>query len=144
MAVIAFYNRTGKEEIAEFKGLAQTNPYLALVITSGLFSLAGMPLLAGFVTKFILFQSVVSAGYLWLVVVALVASTVSLYYYLQVIKQMYLYQPEDDGNGSNERWSLTVTGYLSTGILFVGVVWVGVYATPFYEFADKAIAPLFT
>ena len=57
---------------------------------------------------------------------------------------MYLYQPEDDGNGSNERWSLTVTGYLSTGILFVGVVWVGVYATPFYEFADKAIAPLFT
>ena len=132
MAVIAFYNRTGKEEIAQFKGLAQTNPYLALVITSGLFSLAGMPLLAGFVTKFILFQSVVSAGYLWLVVVALVASTVSLYYYLQVIKQMYLYQPEDDGNGSNERWSLTVTGYLSTGILFLGIVWVGVYACLLY------------
>jgi len=144
MAIIAFYNRTGKERIEDFKGLAQTNPYLALVITSGLFSLAGMPLFAGFVTKFILFQSVVSAGYLWLVVVALVASTVSLYYYLQVIKQMYLYQPEDDGNGSNERWNLTLTGYLSTGILFVGVVWVGVYATPFYEFADKAIAPLFT
>lgn len=143
MAIIAFYNRTGKEEINQFKGLAQTNPYLALVITSGLFSLAGMPLLAGFVTKFILFQSVVSAGYLWLVIVALVASTVSLYYYLQVIKQMYLYQPEDDGNGSSHRWNLTVTGYLSTGILFIGVVWVGVYATPFYEFADKAIAPLF-
>jgi NADH-quinone oxidoreductase subunit N len=141
MAIIAFYNQTGKEEIADFRGLAQTNPYLALVITSGLFSLAGMPLLAGFLTKFILFQAVVSQGYTWLVVIALVASTVSLYYYLQVIKQMYLYQPEA---GASERWRLTPTGYLATGALLFGVVWVGVYATPFYTVADRAIAPLFS
>ncbi len=141
MAIIAFYNQTGKEEISDFRGLAQTNPYLALVITSGLFSLAGMPLLAGFLTKFILFQAVVSEGYTWLVVIALVASTVSLYYYLQVIKQMYLYQPEP---GESERWRLTPTGYLATGALLFGVVWVGVYATPFYTVADRAIAPLFS
>ena len=141
MAIIAFYNQTGKEEISDFRGLAQTNPYLALVITSGLFSLAGMPLLAGFLTKFILFQAVVSEGYTWLVVIALVASTVSLYYYLQVIKQMYLYQPE---SGESARWRLTPTGYLATGTLLVGVVWVGVYATPFYTVADRAIAPLFS
>ena len=141
MAIIAFYNQTGKEEITDFRGLAHTNPYLALVITSGLFSLAGMPLLAGFLTKFILFQAVVSEGYTWLVVIALVASTVSLYYYLQVIKQMYLYQPE---SGESARWRLTPTGYLATGTLLVGVVWVGVYATPFYTVADRAIAPLFS
>ncbi len=141
MAVVAFYNRTSKEGISDFRGLAQTNPYLALVITAGLFSLAGMPLLAGFLTKFILFQAVVTGGYTWLVVVALTASTVSLYYYLQVIKQMYLYQPEA---GSEERWRLTPTGYLTTGALLVGVVWVGVYATPFYTVADRAIAPLFS
>ncbi len=139
MAVVAFYNRTGTEEIADFRGLAQTNPYLALVITVGLFSLAGMPLLAGFLTKFILFQSVVSAGFTWLVVIALVASTVSLYYYLQVIRHMYLYEPE----GDTSRWRLTPTGYLATGALFIGVVWVGIYATPFYTVADRAIAPLF-
>jgi NADH-quinone oxidoreductase subunit N len=141
MAIIAFYNQTGKEQIVDFRGLAQTNPYLALVITSGLFSLAGMPLLAGFLTKFILFQAVVSEGYTWLVLIALVASTISLYYYLQVIKQMYLYQPE---GGETERWRLTPTGYLATGALLVGVVWVGVYATPFYAAADRAIAPLFS
>ena len=141
MAVVAFYNRTSKEGISDFRGLAQTNPYLALVITAGLFSLAGMPLLAGFLTKFILFQAVVTGGYTWLVVVALTASTVSLYYYLQVIKQMYLYQPEA---GSEGRWRLTPTGYLTTGALLVGVVWVGVYATPFYTVADRAIAPLFS
>lgn len=139
MAVVAFYNRTGTEEIADFRGLAQTNPYLALVITVGLFSLAGMPLLAGFLTKFILFQAVVSAGFTWLVVIALVASTVSLYYYLQVIRHMYLYEPE----GDTSRWRLTPTGYLATGALFIGVVWVGIYATPFYTVADRAIAPLF-
>ncbi len=140
MGVIAFYNRTGREEIVAFRGLAQTNPYLALVITAGLFSLAGMPLLAGFLTKFILFQSVVSGGYTWLVVTALLASTVSLYYYLQVIRQMYMYQPEGDAS----RWRLSPTGYLATGAMLVGVVWVGVYAAPFYTAADRAIAPLFT
>ena len=139
VAVIHFFNRTGKEQIVDFKGLAQTNPYLALVMTAGLFSLAGMPLLVGFFTKFILFQSVVEADFLWLVVVAVVASTVSLFYYLQVIKQMYLYQP--DGNPA--RWRLTPTGYLATGVLLAAVVVLGVWGTPLYQVADHAAAALF-
>ncbi|TAK78847.1 MAG: NADH-quinone oxidoreductase subunit N [Dehalococcoidia bacterium] len=139
IAVIHFYNRTGKEEISDFKGLAQTNPYLALVITAGLFSLAGMPLLVGFFTKFMLFQSVVEADFLWLVVVAVVGSTVSLFYYLQVIKQMYLYQPDGDA----ARWRLTPTGYLSTGLLLVAVVVLGIWGTPLYQVADHAAAALF-
>jgi NADH-quinone oxidoreductase subunit N len=138
MAVIAFFNQTGKEQIVDFKGLAQTNPYLALVITAGLFSLAGMPLLAGFFTKYVLFQSAVEGGFLWLVVVAVIASTVSLFYYLQVIKQMYLYEPAEAG-----RWRLSPTGYLSTGALFVGVVFIGIYGTPLYVVADRASAALF-
>ena len=139
IAVIHFYNRTGKEQITDLKGLAQTNPYLALVMTAGLFSLAGMPLLVGFFTKFILFQSVVEADFLWLVVVAVVASTISLYYYLQVIKQMYLYQPD----GDPARWRLTPTGYLSTGLLLAAVVILGIWGTPLYEVADHAAAALF-
>ncbi|TAJ19546.1 MAG: NADH-quinone oxidoreductase subunit N [Dehalococcoidia bacterium] len=139
IAVIHFYNRTGKEQISDFKGLAQTNPYLALVMTAGLFSLAGMPLLVGFFTKFILFQSVVEADFLWLVVVAVVASTISLFYYLQVIKQMYLYQPD----GDPARWRLTPTGYLTTGVLLAAVVVLGVWGTPLYEVADHAAAALF-
>ena len=137
-AVTHFYNQTGKEEISDFKGLAQTNPYLALVITAGLFSLAGMPLLAGFFTKFILFQAVASSGYLWLVVIGVVASTVSLYYYLQVIKQLYLYEPATPG-----RWRISATGYGVTGILFVAMVVVGLWGAPLYEAADAAAKALF-
>ena len=139
IAIIHFYNRTGKEEISDFKGLSRTNPYLALVITAGLFSLAGMPLLAGFFTKFILFQAVVSGGFLWLVVVAVVGSTVSLFYYLQVIRQMYIYEPE----GDTTRWSISATGYLTTGVLFALMVIVGIYGAPLYTLADRAAFALF-
>ncbi|MQC17432.1 MAG: NADH-quinone oxidoreductase subunit N, partial [Chloroflexi bacterium] len=122
MAITHFYNKTGKEEISDFRGLAETNPYLALVLTAGLFSLAGMPLLAGFFTKFILFQAVASADYLWLVVIGVVASTVSLYYYLQVIKQMYLYEPTDSA-----RWRMSPSGYVVTAGLFVAMVVLGLW-----------------
>ncbi len=138
-AVIHFYNRTGKEEITDFRGLSRTNPYLALVITAGLFSLAGMPLLAGFFTKFILFQAVVSGGLLWLVIVAVVGSTVSLFYYLQVIRQMYIYEPE----GDTTKWSISPTGYLTTFVLFALMVIVGIYGTPLYVVADRAAFALF-
>src|SRR5690606_19951330 len=127
-----FYNRTGGEMIVDFKGLAQSNPFLALVITAGLFSLGGMPLLAGFLTKFILFQAVVEEGLLWLVIVAVTMSTVSLYYYLLVIRQMYLYDPDPE---FAPRWRLTPTGYLATGVLFVGTVVIGIYPTPLYDAA---------
>ena len=140
MAVIAFYNRTGREDIADFRGLAETQPYLALVITVGLFSLSGMPLLAGFATKFMLFQSVASEGYLWLATVAVVMSTVSLYYYLQVIRQMYLYEPTGDAS----RWRLSPASYGITGILSLTVVVLGIYFGPLFEAADRATRVLFT
>lgn len=134
ISVTHFFNKTGQEEINSFKGLAQSNPYLALMITAGLFSLAGMPLLVGFFTKFILFQAVVSAGHLGLVTIAVVASTVSLYYYLMVIRQMYLYEPED----GTEQWKLSSTGYLTTLTLFVSLVVFGLWGTPLYAAADAA------
>ena len=63
-AVIAFYNKTGSELIEDFRGLAETQPFLALVIAVGMFSLSGMPLLAGFVTKFFIFQAAAEEGFL--------------------------------------------------------------------------------
>ncbi|MGE3855419.1 MAG: NADH-quinone oxidoreductase subunit N [Dehalococcoidia bacterium] len=138
IAIIHFYNRTGKEEITDFAGLSRTNPYLAVVITSGLFSLAGMPLLAGFFTKFILFQAVVEGGFLWLVVVAVVGSTVSLFYYLQVIRQMYIYEPADA-----TPWRVSGTGYLTTGALLALIVFVGIQGAPLYTVADRAAYALF-
>ena len=139
VGVTHFFNNEESEEISAFKGLAQTSPYLALLITAGLFSLAGMPLLVGFFTKFILFQAIVSAGHLGLVVVAVIASTVSLYYYLMVIRQMYLYEPED----SSKKLSLTTSGYVTTLMLFVAMVVLGLWGAPLYEVADTAATSLF-
>ena len=140
IAVIAFYNRTGSEEIADFRGLAETQPYLALVITTGLFSLSGMPLLAGFVTKFVLFQAAAEEGFLWLATVAVIMSTVSLYYYLKVIRQMYVAEPAE---GDSARWRLSPAAYFTTGVLFLGIFLVGLWATPIFEAADGASAMLF-
>ena len=138
VGVIAFYNRTGKEEIADFRGLAETQPYLAVVLTAGMFSLGGMPLLAGFVTKFILFQAAALEGYLWLATLAVIMSTVSLYYYLIIIRNMYLREPEP-GEG---RWRLSPAGYAATGVLTFGVFLVGIYPAQLFTFADRAVAVL--
>ena len=136
MAVIAVYNRTGKELISDFRGLAETQPYLAFVITVGLLSLGGMPLLAGFFTKFFLFQAAAEQNFLWLATVAVIMSTVSLYYYLQVIRQMYLYEPE----GDTERWHPSIASYAVTFVLFIGIFVIGIWATPDSDAFWKAAA----
>ena len=93
VVIIAWYNMTGKEEIADFRGMRERAPLLAGVLAGALFSLAGLPLFAGFVTKFILFQAVVDEGYY-------LArgdrrrrrASISLYYYLQVMRQAFVEQ----------------------------------------------------
>lgn len=152
IAVIAFYNHSRTEEISGLRGLAETNPYLALVITAGLFSLSGMPLLAGFTTKFILFQAAAEGGYLWLVTIAVIMSTVSLYYYLMVVRQMYVFEPAGQPDADSAtvhderkelRWRVSPASYLATGVLLVAIVFVGIYATPLFTAADRAAAVLF-
>lgn len=140
IAVIAVYNRIGSEQIADFRGLAETQPFLALVITTGLFSLSGMPLLAGFVTKFFIFQAAAEEGFLWLATIAVIMSTVSLYYYLKVIRVMYVGEPADE---NAERWHPSLVVYVATAFLFVGIFVIGLWATPVLEVADDASAVLF-
>jgi NADH-quinone oxidoreductase subunit N len=138
--VIAWYNLTGEDEIAGLKGIAERAPVLAATLTVALFSLAGMPLFAGFFTKFILFQAVAEEGMIWLSVIAVTMSFVSLYYYLMVIKQLYVSQPED----GEER--LAVPPILS-GLaiaLAIGVFYVGIYPTHLFEAAQAAGSLLFT
>ena len=93
--IIWFENETGKEQIEDYRGLSLTNPLMALAMMVALFSLAGIPPLSGFVGKFFLFSIASKAGYHWLVAVAAVNSTISLYYYLRVVRQMYI-EPADD------------------------------------------------
>ena len=90
VGVITFFNMTGKEEIADFAGLADRYPFIAAAIAIGMFSLAGLPIFAGFTTKFYLFAAAAKEGLLWLASIAILNSLISLYYYLVVIRHMYI------------------------------------------------------
>ena len=139
VCVIVFYNWTGKEKIADFAGLAERAPFLALSLTIGLFSLSGMPLFAGFVTKFILFQAAAEADLLWLAGVGVTARFVSLYYYLVIIRLMYTGTPE-----STARFPKPWPEYGAIALLVGGVLLVGIYPGPLFELIDDSTATIFT
>lgn len=90
IAVFGAIIALGAERIDDFAGLSRTRPGMALALMLALFSLAGIPPLAGFTGKFFLFNVAAGAGHHWLVGLAAVNSTVSLYYYLRVVRQMYM------------------------------------------------------
>jgi NADH-quinone oxidoreductase subunit N len=83
-------NKTGLENISDYNGLYKTNPRLSLVLMLALFSLAGIPPVAGFFGKFFLFSAVSSVGYYSLLIVAVLNATISLYYYLKPVKAMFI------------------------------------------------------
>ncbi len=90
--VVAVYNASGVETISGYKGLYHTNPKLSLLMTLALFSLAGIPPVAGFFGKFFLFTAAAGSGYYILVLIAVLNATISLYYYLLVVKSMFIDQ----------------------------------------------------
>lgn len=81
---------SGKVNIDDYNGLYRTNPQLAFFMTLSLFSLAGIPPFAGFFSKFFIFMAAFEAGFHLLVFIALVNTVISLYYYLLVVKAMYI------------------------------------------------------
>jgi NADH-quinone oxidoreductase subunit N len=92
--VTAISNATGKENIDDYNGLYHTNPGLSLIMTLALFSLAGIPPVAGFFGKFFLFTAAAEKGYYLLVLIAVLNTIISLYYYLLVVKAMFINQSE--------------------------------------------------
>src|SRR3982074_231291 len=94
-AVILTMKRSGQhvENISDFAGLSRTNPLLAFFFAMLLFSLAGIPPLAGFFAKFYVFVAAIKAGLFTLAVVGVLASVVGAYYYLTIIKVMYFDEP---------------------------------------------------
>lgn len=94
-AVAAIHNASGVETISGYKGLYQTNPKVSLLMTISLFSLAGIPPIAGFFSKFFLFTAAAGSGYYILVLIAVLNATISLYYYLLVIKAMWIEKSEN-------------------------------------------------
>jgi len=138
VCIIVYYNQTGKDEVADFGGLAERAPFLALSLTIALFSLAGMPLFAGFATKFILFQAAAEQDLLWLSAIAVTMSFISLYYYLVIIKQMYLVEPAE-----KTRLPMPPMEYAVIAVLIVGVFVVGLYPQPLFDGVESATNAVF-
>jgi len=119
--VAAIHNASGVETISGYNGLYQTNPKLSWLMTISLFSLAGIPPIAGFFGKFFLFTAAAGSGYYILVLIAVLNATISLYYYLLVIKAIFIEkneQPIPEFRSSNSmRIALVmcITGVLVTG-----------------------------
>jgi NADH-quinone oxidoreductase subunit N len=138
VCVIIYFNWTGKDEIKDLRGLAERAPFLAVSLSVAMFSRAGMPLFAGFATKFILFQSAAEHDLLWLAGVAVFMSFVSLYYYLVVVREMYLGEPEE-----KTRFPIVWPEYAVLAVLVAGVFLVGLYPRPFYNAADDSAKAIF-
>jgi NADH-quinone oxidoreductase subunit N len=96
--VTAISNATGKENIEDYNGLYHTNPGLSLIMTLALFSLAGIPPVAGFFGKFFLFTAAAEKGFYMLVLIAVLNTIISLYYYLLVVKAMFINKSESPIN----------------------------------------------
>jgi NADH-quinone oxidoreductase subunit N len=131
--VIAFYNSSGTDDIYDYAGLSRRSPFLAISLVIFFLSLVGIPPLAGFVGKYLLFMAAIQKGYYWLVMVAVLTSVISLFYYMNVVKQMYCRKPTQH-DPVKVSWSLRLALVLS----LIGVIAVGVYPNPFVSLISKA------
>lgn len=140
-AVIVLVSRvTGGDDIADFAGLSRRAPGLALVMLVAILSLGGIPPFAGFFGKFYLFMAALQQPALtWLVIVALINAIISLYYYLVILKVIYLDAPQDDTVTYPVPGAYTVALWLCA----VGVMLVGVVIGPWVGLAQTAAAALF-
>ena len=93
IAIIAITNKLNSDLIQDFSGMVKRAPALALALTLCLISLIGMPPAAGFIAKFYVFSAGVRSGLLWLVIIAVLNSVISAYYYLRVVKVMWFGEP---------------------------------------------------
>jgi NADH-quinone oxidoreductase subunit N len=139
--IILFANATGSETIADFAGLSRRNIGLALAMTVALLSLGGIPPAAGFIGKFFLFRAAVDSGLTWLAVAGVMNSIIALYYYLIVIKVMFVDRSEDENKpipvSQPYVWALGLTCLL---VVLMGTV----AATPLYDWASRAAQGLFS
>ncbi len=125
--VAAISAKTGKESMDDYDGLYLTNPKLSLLMMLSMFSLAGIPPFAGFFGKFFLFSSAASGGYYWLVFIAVLNATISLYYYLLVVKAMFINKNEHPiATFQSDRYTKIGLMLCALGIFILGF-WSQVY-----------------
>jgi len=124
------------DDISNYSGLARRAPITAFCMLIFMFALAGIPPTAGYIGKFVLFSSAIYSGLLWLAVLAILNSALSLFYYLRIISYMYLKEPAGPKMPEPK-------GYVFALVLtLIAVVWIGVFPNAFIDWAMQAAAVL--
>ena len=122
------------DEISDYEGLSKTHPLAAALMLIFMFSLTGIPPTAGFIGKLYVFMAAINAGYTWLIIVAVIFSAISAFFYLRIIMYMYMKDPKVE---------VPLTTSFSNGIALaittVAVLFIGVFPTMFVEFAKAAL-----
>ena len=122
IAIIAISNKLDSDRIEDYAGMIKRAPLLALALTLCLISLIGMPPASGFMAKFYIFSAAVQHNLLWLVVIAVINSVISAYYYLRVVKVMWFGEPAS-AEGAPSSPSLRLALVLCcAGVLLLGIV----------------------
>lgn len=119
---------TGKETMDEYNGMYATNPKLSWSLTLALFSLAGIPPVAGFFGKFFLFTAAAEKGFYWIVLIALLNTIISLYYYLMPVKAMFINKNETP----IVAFKSDIMSKIGIVVCLVGMLVIGL-ASPIYE-----------
>jgi len=138
--IILLLERSGEEAvgIGDTAGLATRHPLAALALALFLLSLVGIPPTAGFVGKFYLFGAAVRSGYVWLAVIGVLNSAAAAYYYLRIIVNMYMREPE----GPPAVIMPSFAGALAVAVALWGVIQLGIFPAPLFDLAQSAVLPL--
>ena len=136
-AVIAISNHIDTDAINGYAGVARRSPLLAATLGFAMISLTGIPPTIGFMSKIYLFGAAVEADLAWLAVAGMVNSVISAYYYLRVVKVMFLNEPTDDAPIRSD----SATGVVLAATAAATLVF-GIYPTPLIELARTAVTAL--
>ncbi len=140
--VMAVGRHTGSDDYESYRGLSRRSPALALTMLVAFLSLAGMPPFGGFIAKVLVFAAGLQANLAWLVVIGILNSVVGVYYYLNVMKYVYLFRLE--GNDEDQHPIPVSRPYaLALVLLTIGIIVVGTVFAPWFGFAERAAANLF-
>jgi NADH-quinone oxidoreductase subunit N len=132
--IIAIVNSTGSNMIHNFAGMGHRTPLLAIVLSVSMISLLGIPPTVGFIGKLYIFSAAMNSGLTWLVICGVLNSVVSAYYYLRVVRTMYMLPAE-----SNDSIKIGIPPRLAISIVGVSVIVLGIIPSFVMEVAEKAV-----
>ncbi len=141
-AILILASSKGRERVtfADYTGFGHLEPGLGLAMFVFMLSLAGIPLTAGFAGKFQIFKSAVDQGFIWLTVIGVLNSAISIFYYLRMVVVMYM-QPATPGSIS-EPATPSVPLYAAIALAMIGVIYLGIFPSGWLKFSLDSVSVL--